>query len=139
MKKQQVEAVVRETCPELMGLTFGCEVKVNGVFYVLDSNWAIETRTGNNLNEYKVITDQFNNWTEIEDFEIIGHPIQVSNVLRAIDSPKFFIDTNGWIGEMVSINPMKCTRRIKYNLSLPFSEQSEEVYDFLHELLVTKD
>ena len=133
MKKQQVEALVREACPELMELTFGCEVKVNGVFYVLDSNWAIETRTGNNLNEYKVITDQFNNWTEIEDFEIIGHPIHLENVLNALRKNKNCTDSDQfWLIE-------DCDSKNTYDMTLPFSEQSEEVHDFLHELLVTKD
>jgi hypothetical protein len=63
--------------------------------------------------------------------EVIGHPIHLEHVLNAIGEEKVglsnefeLVDSNDW------------TIRCKYNVSLPFNEQSDDLYKFLLEILV---
>ena len=112
-KKQAVEAKIRELNPELMELSFGCEVRMTGG----------ETLIFSKENEYLKRT------IECES-AIIGHPIHLEHVLRAL---KFAQKQRGMFTEdlhmLLSL----------YNLSLPFSQQSDEVYEFLYEALFSNN
>ena len=115
MKKQQVEAVVREACPELKQKGCTCNL-------MADENGCL---VGQHYKE-----------------------TQLQHVLRAVEkkvrqtknADMIVVATDGTIGiDYYDRTPSFHWTQIRYNLSLPFSEQSEEVHDFLHELLVTKD
>ena len=90
----KAEAYVREQRPELMELTEGCVVKVGEYTYALDSNWKIETREYAHVNEYRVITHSFNEWTKIDEnnFTIIGHPINMQDWLGVLPDHGRFSD-----------------------------------------------
>ena len=85
-EKEKAEAYVREQRPALMELSEGCVVKVGEYTYALDSNWKIETREYAHVNEYRVITNSFNEWTKIDEdnFTIIGHPIKLNDWLAVL-------------------------------------------------------
>ena len=94
-EKEKAEAYVREQRPALMELSEGCVVKVGEYTYALDSNWKIETREYAHVNEYRVITNSFNEWTKIDEdnFTIIGHPIKLNDWLAVLGyTPKSIID-----------------------------------------------
>lgn len=102
--KQKAEQYVREKCPELMELSFGCEVDTVYYDYGSDSDYLARMTiagTHNGLrNEYVcsykgesgyvrsfgVGTDHF------AITEIIGHPIQLQHWLRVLEEEGAWLD-----------------------------------------------
>lgn len=84
--KQKAEEYVREKCPELMELSFGCEVEIDsmggsisGRFAIVRDYWKQEKwdiALANKL--YSIYT------YDIE--KIIGHPIELQHWLRVLSS-----------------------------------------------------
>jgi len=90
---------------------------------------------------------------ELKFIEILGHPIQLADVLRAIeksntrDNVYYSIDTKGYFFgteeiDKVEVNNfsdvdafVKYISGEKWDLSLPFDDQSEETKDFIGGLL----
>lgn len=72
--------------------------------------------------------------------EPVEKEIHLEHLLRAIDRPRNFIDTNGTIGEMTKVNPLTIEKKAKYNLTKSVDENlnDQELLDFLHTLLITK-
>lgn len=79
-------------------------------------------------------------WVKIET---IDRPIQLSDVLRAIDQnkkwPPIALSSSGLFLEKskddIRANAPYLSSCISYNLSLPFDQQSEEFYHFLNNIL----
>jgi len=130
----KAEAYVREQRPELMELTEGCVVKVGEYTYALDSNWKIETREYAHVNEYRVITNSFNEWTKIDEnnFTIIGHPINMQDwlaVLRErLDESRWHLKSDGRVmWEDYGVN----FEKLKFNLTTgqPATEADYEAFN----------
>jgi hypothetical protein len=64
------------------------------------------------------------------------HPIHLEDVLRATGNVTCVMEGNTL--SIVAICKDGVIRGSTYNLSLPFSEQSEELYQFLHDILCKK-
>lgn len=137
-KLQVVEKRIRELNPELMELSFGCVVNPNaeGAYHVyreLIGGYVEAVHVG--YDEGSLVVGQKE---RILPKTIIGHPIHLEHVLSTIKevlgkklpnaSPIFASQQLGsYVKSLVKI----------YNLSLPFTEQPQEVYDFLYEVLIS--
>lgn len=133
-KLNQLQQAIREVCMELKELTFGCEVlhkSTNDVRHVVSDSVAgvcagvcISTpRTG--------IVMYHHHFNEL--FEIIGHPIQLQHILRAIPYKRFcnlVMNEEDGTGIVVDDSDL-----IPYNLTLPLDQQAPEVVDFLHSII----
>jgi len=76
---ESVRAKVITACPELMKLSFGCLVKIysyhNAPVCVRDVvEWSREIRV-----------ERFGELLKKDQYIIIGHPIRLANVIRAVD------------------------------------------------------
>lgn len=109
--REIAEAYVRERLPELMELSFGCEVRFESgrvkysgsVLIPKNSRGMIECFADNQI-VYVANEDKF---------EIIGHPIQLAHVLRLVNE--------NYRGEFLEI----------WDLEKSWSEQREGVYIWL--------
>jgi hypothetical protein len=133
IKKEVREAIIAAV-PEIMELKFGCRVRLkssteNNVHIIIYS-W--ETESGDRrygIDGY-VIAD-----FKEKDFEILGRPITLADVLRAIDTDLAIND----FGYFIRI--VDCEVRDYYygwDLSKPLDGQSDEVWRFLHSVLISK-
>lgn len=131
-KKQLVKEAIIRAVPSVMDLVFGCEVKIGDfkrtvfqVFYDEDEN------VSNILTESSSIG--MLQYTSPGAFEIIGRPIQLQDVLVAIDKAKPLMELcvrqTGTF-----IDPERISIGIHWDLSQDFDHQSEETIDFLYEL-----
>lgn len=137
-KLKELKQAIYELLPDLKKLEFGCEVNVN--------NPALKNKIhiycGNDLyndgNYIAKLHDGDCVSMELEDaekekygVEIIGKPIGLPDVLRALDlnyginSDGFFLD----LGDTINY-------KLKWNLKENLDNQSEEVIKFLHSLIV---
>lgn len=114
---QLVTKKIQECCPELLELSFGCQYKVKSRPGIFTIRGDFERGIVKGLAP-----------------EIIGHPIRLEHVLRAIyeKHPSFhnypFIDCNGSLNNGYG-------RICKWNLTKPLSEQDEKVIEFLADIL----
>lgn len=130
-KLTKIESVIREVCPELQELTFGCVAHI---------------RSGNCLNKYVIncihhdtdgtkrykVSCLDNKLFNPEDFtEIIGHPIHLEHILRAIRTTitMAHIDV---LGRVFEHGKYVC----EFNLTLPLHLQSDEFINWLYGVLV---
>ena len=132
-KLTELEEKIREVNPELKELAWGCEAHI---------------RKGNCLNKYIInCTHHDTDGTKRykvsclddklfnpEDFtEIIGHPIQLQHILRAIPYKRFcnlVMNEEDGTGIVVDDSDL-----IPDNLLLPLEQQAPEVIDFLHSII----
>lgn len=91
-EKETAEKYVREKCPELMELSFGCEVYTGRmsprqtVLNVDEVEVTVRSSVNGMIQDYK--------FKKMTEFEIIGHPIQLQHWLRVLEDWKFddFVD-----------------------------------------------
>lgn len=136
-------ARVHELVPSTMELTFGCEVK-SGNSHVMR-----RFITGQNREEGQVFFVDINkieyndeyfysdeNLEDIKESRVLGHPIQLADVLRAIGTTKHevTIDYMGYIYEK-GFGFTSQSYVSHWKLNLPLSGQSEETIDFLWEII----
>lgn len=120
MNKQQALDKVRALVPELMELSFGCHIK-NGEAYIR----VIKERF-----DGTIMIGDWNGWHSKEwakeQFEILGHPIELHHVLLAVGR-----HYEGKVAEEVFnyrwING--------YDLTSNAENQSEKFYTLLNEIL----
>lgn len=141
-KLQQVEKKIREACPELMEMSFGCEVK-HGAYTVKVLSAKAFGRTVNGKEKSTFASVIASDGERVvgfvlEDKEtIIGHPIHLEHVLRAVGTGRRVrIDIN-IIDDCIGL--YNGTAESKYNLTLPPSKQSPELINFIHEILCQKN
>ncbi len=138
-KLQQLQQAIREVCAELKELAWGCEAHI---------------RKGNCLNKYVInCTHRDTDGTKRykvcclddklfnpEDFtEIIGHPIELQHILRAIEEHNtgiYYVESGGGI---VSVNCLFRDTIVDYDLTLPLDQQSPEVIDFLNSIICKEE
>ena len=134
--------------PQLLELSFGCEIEIIDEHLrndkLVDHLTILGDTTDKNvfLALHKHGTTHLK-WREITEFcKILGHPITLEHVLRAIveaqgiennivvDSEGQFFSYNGE-GEPTIISPTN----VWWQLGKPLSNQRQEVIDFLSEIL----
>lgn len=139
MTPQQQLAFIKSKCieavPSILDLKFGCEVKKgyrmfqNSTGYVCGVDRSdIYVRYG--VPSVEEDTALFQRW-DIKPEEIIGRPIQLSDVLLAIKEiiPKMKpYGFKTYKDDMIHV-------MLNWNLLLPLDGQSEQVWTFLYELL----
>ncbi len=142
--KTKVQNKIRELVPELMELSSGCEV-----IAVWNSDVEKETDT---LHATVLDRHEWKGWVLLHNYvrgtakvktedvkEIIGHPIHLEHVLRAVEKVgkgntyTFHLDL--YMGGLAEFIRATDNKTMGYNLSLPFTEQSDELYQFLAEIL----
>ena len=154
-KLQQLEEKIRELCPELMELSFGCEVwESDGSWWRIVESYLIGPQRFNivvlmNGGEIKTL---FKGKLMTENYKVIGHPIQLHHVLMAlrplVESKEIFIKIHGnypfgkegfYNGELVfhfEMNREPFSVNVGWDLSKPFQHQSEDLHNFLFDLLI---
>jgi hypothetical protein len=118
-KIQQLQEAIREVCTELNELTFGCQGKdSDGLWTKTYQGWQLK-----------------NGFSAFPPDEIIGHPIQLQHILRAMNekgSDEYVIDTYGIVRYQAYNDDYRVAH---YKLELPIDQQSPEVIDFLHSII----
>jgi len=122
-----LEQKIRKHCPELQALTFGCEVKrfenTPKEVFICDGTVLRES------------TGQIFGFDREDPMKIIGHPIEWSHVLRAIEKSGICVSIreSGFAAYYDGKNDVH--HGINFKLSLPFSDQSPEVHKFINDLI----
>lgn len=143
---ERVENKIRELCPELMELTFGCEVKTKTWGTVKITAYEDEGKDESYM--CYVLPDRTTGdedglvFYEKEIIEIIGHPIHLEHVLRAIEKKGYYIRSDGTFFKWEKFTDggdghhgVKSTY-VTYKLSLPSNQQPQPVIELLERLLV---
>lgn len=93
-KLEKLEKKIRELCPELMELSFGCEVSWSYIHSLNGKSKTLRTKRGwfiaNKGNSLGIVMFQENRTTSlvrIEELVIIGHPITLEACLTIIHRP----------------------------------------------------
>lgn len=143
-KQKFIESKIREACPELMELTFGCYISNSKNYrlqYVGYNNRQHCISLWKDGEQSLLFVDKVN--TE----EIIGHPIHLEHVLRAMQTlsndnwqrhwvinrwGEFLNDAKPEIAEL----PVAAVGET-YDLTLTFEQnmENEELLNFLYEIL----
>jgi len=123
-----------EAVPEIMELKFGCEVIVEtskaGLQQTVITGW---------MSDGKYMTWSFGEKAEKDIKKILGRPITLEDVLRAIEKnppiEPFFVSITGHFHKQFENGDMSSTLA-KWQLGKPLSEQSPETLQFLERILV---
>lgn len=134
---QTLKHAIQVACPEIMELKFGCEVEYNGKIYsYCGAGKAPMVFFRENYQGLDVVLP-------LPQYKILGRPIGLSEVLRAVGSLKkfpFAVDDQGFIWKWDSAGsgnwiPAKLT----WNLSLPtIDDQKPELWEFVLKILTSK-
>lgn len=128
--KTQSEAKIRALVEELQTLEFGCEIVQRfsvkktriisqSIMEKMEGDKYVVTTHGSDCKDVFI-----KRYKETDNYiiKILGKPIHLEDVLLAIErKTKSMTDMIATIGH--------------YNFSLPFSEQSEDFYQFINEIL----
>lgn len=132
---QKLREKIIETVPKIMELKFGCEVRFNAYNEVF-----VYLRKSLKGNEIIKKGGERISIVSISDVEILGRPIRLSDVLRALNyrrklvDEKYSIDTKGYLTSFDKNWFPK--NQVEWNLSIDdLDSQSDEVKTFLYELL----
>lgn len=132
--KKKVEQKIREVCPELQELSFGCVIKSY-------CHPDIDVVTDDAIEIDSLVSGKYATH-ERKHIEIIGRPIHLDHVLRAMQTKEtvyggYFIHANGWImWEETKDGETKVRQCARFDLEKDFNNQSEELYTFLSEILL---
>jgi hypothetical protein len=128
---QELRSAIVEAVPEIMELKFGCRVRLKSStddnVHIIIYSW--ETESGDRrygIDGY-VIAD-----FKEKDFEILGRPITLSDVLRAMDNRR----KENYTG-MDNVNNQDYLLDI-FDLEKDFDWQSDDVWRFLHSVICEK-
>lgn len=141
--QEQVANRIYELLPEKKEISFGCKVVTDEGYFrnVLEIEYEEDSDT-----PYKILVGAniigFMEWCSIKDVEIIGHPIRLADILRAIEKVRqttedyegVAVRTNG---EILFINYSDYTEGLaEYNLSKDnILEQDTAFCEFLLEII----
>lgn len=91
MNTHEILQKIREMCPELMELSFGCEIKIDDCKATFVSRYWHTAGEEIEVGIFKPFFQSGDNFIKKDlkdlDFEIIGHPVHLEHLLRAIDMP----------------------------------------------------
>ena len=121
---KELENKIREALPRLKGLTPGCFIAENisgNIFKLLSYNKTSET-----FDYYNPVDGMFEEALETLDcFEVIGHPIQLNDVLEWLLDFRKYSTKDSQIQEVLNV----------WDLSSVFlADQSDEFKEFLNDL-----
>lgn len=135
--KAELEARIREAVPESMELKFGCEVETISEAGFLNYGTILKTeerenRYGKKKLFYYVFSDEIGaRWIpKVGINRILGRPLGLADVLIALQ--KEFYELNLSLENYAGVS----TVLEIYDLTKDYHQQSEEFYQFLHNLLV---
>lgn len=143
LKLSQIEQKIRQLVPSLQELSFGCEVKFpQGETYIA----MCETKNGGVSFFVKEDQDYFTiDISEIdgvyfegsEQLEILGHPIKLHHIILAVINHKQRYLVKGYISgdRMNNFEAEILDLLARYDKTRDLSGQSEEVCDFIHQLI----
>lgn len=140
---EKLKSEIVEACPELMELSFGCKFEYKENSYIFTSSTGMMTDL--HQGTHSIFIAKRNGLADFRDYiridedykiRILGHPIRISHVLRAIDKCKeiLTVDEDGRLrGDDDSI----VRESIYWNLEQDdLALQSDEVKEFLFGLLL---
>ena len=124
--KDKLQKRIRELVPELMELSFGCEIGN-------EKNLPIQY-IGNDNGQHALILTREDGKTPLLfvdkiEGEIIGHPIHLEHIVQSIIAKKH--ETRSAVF-YVLIGEISCL----YKYNKPFTNQSPELYEFLSDILI---
>lgn len=131
---QKLRDRINELVPELKGIRFGLPVKYKGVE-------GIFCTVGNKLDRWNIHLKGNSSAKQVdtrdEDFEILGRPIQLADVLRAIGGKHpYHLKWHATAAYFVfNAGTEKRDFKMEWNLSASLSGQSPEVWQFLLDIL----
>lgn len=151
-KREYVKGKCIESNPSIKDLVFGCEVKgfstALGRTFLLemfddpDELWGRMSVYPENWKDYRSEPVYTASWKKPskKDFEIIGRKIGLADVLLVIEKNGIEIEMNVYgdifhIGHYEKPNKEGYYSKSFWSLSQDFDHQSQELYDFLYELL----
>lgn len=152
--QQKAREAMNRVLPELLELKFGCEVEISYGEANPITGSEIATRgrikaLWEEVEEFGIINhfyevEGLDSMNEIRDdhiAKILGTPPNIGDVLRAINNMMVVVDGNGNFYHLkmkLSDNLPKFDKSkgtVRYNLSAPFTDQSDEFYSFLIDIL----
>lgn len=147
-KRQAVEARIREVVPSLQKLSFGCEYEYAGSRYKYVSSYEWVTTSLDGIYLRHTSDSMFRERVEHGHYKLIGHPIRLNNVLDAIEQVENGQDNKEYVHlEMYSNGEMRwidfdgdihnsCAWDMVWS---DLSHASDDVIEFLHEVLISKE
>ena len=136
--KREVTAVIVEEVPEIMELKFGCIMHTPagiGKFMKTDGE-------GSNRRQVFFTESGYIDHNHWSDCKILGRPITLADVLRAICSPYYLVDCGGQFWETVENDDAETTGmrgiQVRWSLSRDLDGQSDEVWMFLNSVICNK-
>jgi len=136
-KYEEVKKEIVKVVPSIMELGFGCEY-----LDLHNRKQIFINKAGRGEHRYLTEEGMFGEMLNINMREILGRPITLEDVLIAIDKiskPRgnnYFIDTKGSFYK--TNEDLYDIFLGNWQLGKPLHSQSQEVIDFLYELLVNK-
>lgn len=129
MSMDKTKVKIIELVPEIMELKFGCFVKIDEA--LPERVTALRTIARHDF----IITDVTREWWPVSELNILGRPISLADVLRAIDTTNrsIAVNTKGLFEEEVGYEDTELGER--WNLTTDFDGQTQEVKDFIGSLL----
>lgn len=139
MKHDPVKAKIVELVPEIVQLKFGCWVKDKDGEAMLMRDYKPCKNTSGHTDMYEGKNERGNTVITFFD-EVIGRPITLADVLRAIQGTDRVIGIDYWgrfIGCDENLNNVRMFA--EWNLTTDYDNQTQEVRTFIGKLLgVTK-
>lgn len=139
-KLEAIEKWIREAVPRLQELSFGCTLNIKPS---IDENWCIADYLGVDYRDYPRdrlcrIRNNGHITRVPRVFEIIGHPIDLEAVLEALNnkSRPWKLSVGVWQDGKLMLGGDG--EDIYWQYGKDLSQQSEELIDFLFNLLITE-
>lgn len=129
-KAQAIEAKIREVCPELQELSFGCAIKAKNYQKIED---AVFISKGSYKNDGGFRLFDIKKQNEVID-EIIGHPVHLEHLLRTTSQAPV---GSMWNWRTVGPKLWAHSDGPYYDLTLSFSDnmKNEQLVDFLYSIV----
>jgi len=137
MNEEKKKKRIAECCPEVMELSFGCEIKLNdsAITHRLVSNVVGGNFYCHNLSDQ---SRRFPHYTQVA--EILGHPITLEHVLKAMgDTRKLWaVSDIGFFFELNLVMEIERKTGIRWYIGKPLEDQQSETLAFLADVLGNK-
>ena len=126
---EKLESEIRKALPELMELTEGCEIKHENQVLTIDGY-----NITNNRNQ--IYNQKMGYWLLSDEYDIIGHPINILHLLRWVDKIPTIYCALDCDGELCIAQKGGKEYIVTLDLSKPLlKDQSDEVINELVKLI----
>jgi len=132
---QKLTKIIQEANPELMELSFGCEVTFEGSVGMPHINHSATVLKTNASGTIEIYTGFPPKSVNKEELEILGHPITLEHVLVALKAKSKAEYSNRPTIELKDYKHAYTELLCFWQLTKPLSGQSEETINFLLEIL----